>query len=353
MAVLSGTAFAQSKAEGQSTPEAAKSAAVMGLLSAAGGKGQKSVIEAVKDFHDSLPQSYKYLGRIQGVNEGEGNLPGAEANLAQGRAAIDHVIKEHADVLDAMYRPDVGNISFYWGEPGKGTKFKGGHGISKIIAKHGEDVARMMPEVIAKGDAGEPYTSSQGGDPRINLSCNNHTAVLSLYKFGDRQTWLLTGWDDSVPGDTGSIYGSADATHTEATPLRRDAGAGTGANIKPTDQDGKPLFSDLDNQVQSKAEILKNALRNEKGYIDFAGMREGILRLTAPTMLSEDAARAGRLISENESRMVRGLDVFMKKMEDVNSEFMKTSNAGNLDFMQIMHTGLPQATPELHAVVDL
>jgi hypothetical protein len=41
MAVLSGTAFAEAKAEGQSTPEAAKSAAVMGLLSLPGGREEK------------------------------------------------------------------------------------------------------------------------------------------------------------------------------------------------------------------------------------------------------------------------------------------------------------------------
>ena len=61
------------------------------------------------------------------------------------------------------YSDDLGSISFLWGEPGRGPKFKGGAGVSHIIAHRnaqgydGETVARKMVEVIAKGKVDRRY----------------------------------------------------------------------------------------------------------------------------------------------------------------------------------------------------
>ncbi len=164
---------------------------------------------------------------------------------------MDRVISEHIDVLDTMYREDLGGISFYWGNTGRGRRFKGGEGVAKIIAKHGENVARMMPGVLAKGKAGKPYIGTRGGDPRVNVEYGDHTAVLSLYRFGDRRTWLLTGWENyKASDDAGSIYGPAGTTHTEATPLRRGEGAEAEEKIAPKDVNGKPLFSSDDDTTE-------------------------------------------------------------------------------------------------------
>ena len=116
---------------------------------------------------------------------------------------------------------------------------------------------------------------------------------------------------------------------------------------------GSIQVSSTGKDIKAKSENLKNLLRSESGYIDLAGMWDGILRLTAPTMRGEEAARTGRIISENESRMERGMDQFVKRMEKVNKFFMKSTRAENLDFMQRMDTGLPQSTPEMQAVADI
>ncbi|MDX8382982.1 MAG: hypothetical protein R8M45_02800, partial [Ghiorsea sp.] len=126
-------------------------------------------------------------------------------NIVRGKNAMSKVIKEHSDVFNAMYREDVGEISFYWGKEGKADKgFKGGSGVAKIIAKresegaNGVEVAEKMVGVIAKGKSSEPY-GVKGGE-RVNINYEGHTAVLSLYKSGNKETWLLTGWHDLPSG---------------------------------------------------------------------------------------------------------------------------------------------------------
>jgi hypothetical protein len=164
-----------------------------------------------------------------------------EENSRMGFEAMNKVIVEQTDVLDAMYRPEVGGISFYWGTPGKGKKLKKGEGVSHIIAKHGEDVAREIVDVIANGEIIERQ-KAKGGD-RVLLSNGTHTAVLSLYKFGEHRTLLLTGWEnyDSVPGVNGSTPTSAEK---EILPLggRAAIPSEINANVSPTASDGKPLF---------------------------------------------------------------------------------------------------------------
>ncbi|MBE6441465.1 MAG: hypothetical protein E7022_03915 [Desulfovibrio desulfuricans] len=172
-----------------------------------------------------------------------------EQTYASGMAAMNTVIAEHTDALDAMFRPEVGSISFYWGQEGKGPKGKGGSGVAHIIArrnaegKDGEAVARKMVEVLAYGEIGPEY-GPQDGQHR-NVSFDGHTAVLSLYRFGNRQTWLLTGWEDNPAGETGTVNAPSP---TQASPsgIRDRLGAAessVGNTVRPLGADGKPLFS--------------------------------------------------------------------------------------------------------------
>ncbi len=94
--------------------------------------------------------------------------------ITKGLAAMNYVISNHADAIDAMSRKEIGTVSFYWGKEGNpNKKFAGGNGIAKIIAKRnseghsGQDVAKKMVEVIAKGEISEIY-GPVGGE-RINV----------------------------------------------------------------------------------------------------------------------------------------------------------------------------------------
>lgn len=152
-----------------------------------------------------------------------------EENRRLGSHAMHRVIAENTDVPHAMYRPEHGWISFYWGSVGNPNKdFAGGSGVAKIIAKRtvegadGEAVAHKLVDVIALGQAG-PLYGPKGGE-RFNVQYDGHTAVLSLHRFGNEETWLLTGWND-VASD-GGVAGNASATYTP-TPsgIQESAGA--------------------------------------------------------------------------------------------------------------------------------
>ncbi len=64
-------------------------------------------------------------------------MPGTPTeNLQRGLDAMDRVISGHEDVRCAMYRADVGWITFDWGEPGNArNEYKNGYGVSQIIAR--------------------------------------------------------------------------------------------------------------------------------------------------------------------------------------------------------------------------
>lgn len=155
-----------------------------------------------------------------------------EENIANGKKAIEKVISEHSDAIDAMTRDDVGGISFYYGTPGRGKKFKKGYGIAHMIAKRnsegldGETFVKRLPEVIAKGKITERQTASNGD--RVLVKYGDITTVLSLYKDGNRQTWVVTGWDDSVfenkkettPSDAAAVYDANSATSEGTTRSR-------------------------------------------------------------------------------------------------------------------------------------
>lgn len=155
-----------------------------------------------------------------------------EENIANGKKAIEKVISEHSDAIDAMTRDDVGGISFYYGTPGTGKKFKKGYGIAHMIAKRnsegldGETFVKRLPEVIAKGKIAERQTAPNGD--RVLVKYGDITTVLSLYKDGNRQTWVVTGWDDSVfenkkettSSDAAAVYDANSATSEGTTRSR-------------------------------------------------------------------------------------------------------------------------------------
>lgn len=108
-----------------------------------------------------------------------------EENIRHGIEAMNVVRNSHTDVQHAMYRNDIGWISFPWGTPGqappadlkkwwdslsseterRAAPYKSGYGVSHIIAKRdwegkhikallgqkGKDFVMSLVEVIARG----------------------------------------------------------------------------------------------------------------------------------------------------------------------------------------------------------
>ena len=75
-----------------------------------------------------------------------------KANRTRGEAALSSVLADHADVPAAMRSKKLGPIDFRWGEPGDPKQdYEGGFGFSHIIAKHGEEAAKRVPNILAYG----------------------------------------------------------------------------------------------------------------------------------------------------------------------------------------------------------
>jgi len=181
--------------------------------------------------------------------------------VKDGVDAMERVISEQTDVPQAMSHPLIGDISFYWGNPGTEAKnLHDGHGISHIIAarnaqsQDGIEAARHMVRVVAEGQIGEPRGPENG--KRVEVTLGEATAVLSLFKGGNKETWLLTGWKESAPDVTGESNNRQSYTR-QSSGGRTDAGAGASTNqtIPQPTEDVKSRFSttaELQDYARSK-----------------------------------------------------------------------------------------------------
>jgi hypothetical protein len=121
------------------------------------------------------------------------------AEIERGRRAMDAVIATKADQFDAMERPGLGSVDFRWGTPGGGIRHiiekrdREGRERQSLRGQSGEDVARRMPEVIAKGNLGAPYADRNGR--KRNVEYEGYRAVLALEFQRKRRAWLLTGFE--------------------------------------------------------------------------------------------------------------------------------------------------------------
>lgn len=156
----------------------------------------------------SQPKSFDITSGKDAESQGDSFLT-VQREIDAGKKAMESVIARHEDIKDAIFRQGLGRVSFYWGNPGvlKNGRLVRGGGISHLIAQrnlqgeNGYAVAMKMPEVILRGDIGKVY-GPKGGE-RVNISFDGHTAVLSKYKDGKSENWIVTGWKNWGDGGVG------------------------------------------------------------------------------------------------------------------------------------------------------
>lgn len=151
-----------------------------------------------------------------------------EENIQRGREAMKRVIARHVDEPRAMYRKNVGWVSFPWGRPGtpppifqtdeaaltwwqslpnKFALFSGGYGVSHILAKrdwegkwikellgqNGEEIALALVTTIAKG-----RIEKKGASISISFNPTKMEAILrktqGQVRGEDDESYLLTGY---------------------------------------------------------------------------------------------------------------------------------------------------------------
>ena len=231
--------------------------------------------------------------------------------FTSGLEAMRRVIREQTDVKDAMVRQDVGSISFYWGTEGRGPKLKGGSGVSHLIARRnsegldGEAIAEKMVEVLAYGKAGEIYGPENG--QHVNIVYNGYTAVLSLYRFRNRETWLLTGWKNDPVGEASAVNAPS-PTQTNPSGIRDKLGAKGSSDFLPLlSAKDKPLFAEhiASPDISTAAEP------------------------PAPSRMTPEAARqaeAGALAGQDESLRQRLADVEKRGAVDAGGPAARTED---------------------------
>lgn len=156
----------------------------------------------MEDKDELIERAKRLITSIQ-IQIPETNNPNNE--IKKGLKALEFVVENRNDYPDAMRRYDIGKINFYYGTEGNANKkFKGGYGISHIVAKRdweaenipslsnqkGIEVAKKMVEVIAKGDIIKVIENKS----TIWIEYDEYIAVLSLQNNGNQEVWLLTGF---------------------------------------------------------------------------------------------------------------------------------------------------------------
>ena len=161
-------------------------------------------------------------------------------NIARGRAAVDQVLRTRGSVPGAMVREDVGEITFDWGDPGTPERgYLDGHGFSHIIARRNTEgvdgegfVRETIPQVLASGSLDKMYGPPNGR--RADIVHRGNRVVLSLYRFGARETWVLTGFRDEGGGPGGRQGVNPRPPYArQPSGIQADEGAGPEGRVEP------------------------------------------------------------------------------------------------------------------------
>lgn len=166
--------------------------------------------------------------------------PDEQQNIENGLTALERLANGEEEVSDAMRREELAelggtaDIAFLWGTQGQVTpqgRYKGGEGFLKIIEKHGIGDAIKVVETIAKGKIGEPY--GVAGGQRVDMDFKNHHTTVSLFRFGESKSWVLTGYTTDNNTDAKGRGGDlSNATQSDPIRTRAELGAALKSDAK-------------------------------------------------------------------------------------------------------------------------
>lgn len=139
------------------------------------------------------------------------------ADEVSAREAIERAIAAQGSVPRALSRDDIGigSITVDWGYAGDPARgFAGGYGLSHILAKRGAEgfdaqrwVREFLPKVLAQGAIVDRRNAGTSAE-KVTLGHGPDLAMLSLYRSGERETFVLTGLRSKPrrgPGGPGSL----------------------------------------------------------------------------------------------------------------------------------------------------
>ena len=203
------------------------------------------------------------------------------------RSAINAMrkIAEGADfVPNAVVREDLEefggdkNVGFYWGKTGNPHKnFKGGFGLAHIGAKHGEEVVRQILDVLCNGK----IDRFVAGNKTAVLTNGKFECVLALTRNGNKESWLLSGWD-KIEKAGGNSEVSTQSIPMQGSPTfsRTDLGAAlSAANVDNSHETSKESGEKFSLRLQKAiretdtepTDAQKKSGNYKKGHVKFGG----------------------------------------------------------------------------------
>ncbi len=187
---------------------------------------------------------------------GEADETSAE-NLAHGVDSLRRIALGEEEVKDAMHRNDLAQfsastgITFVYGKPGDSTRnYKGGYGLAHIGAKHGADTILRVLDAIANGKISR-YVE---GNKTVIIEKDGYEALLALTRYGNKETWLFTGWDKiDTTGENGKVSANTVSTQANPTFSREDLGAVVDdAKIREFFESAKELPENMSDYLRSE-----------------------------------------------------------------------------------------------------
>jgi len=115
----------------------------------------------------------------------------------QGQDAAKKAMDTKASVPQAMFREDVGEITFDYGSPRLGLEHIRSGRMQKDGMSEEEAMAfiqQKVPEILAHGKLAK-HTDKKVGR-RAEITYKNNRVILALNRSGNRETWVITGYED-------------------------------------------------------------------------------------------------------------------------------------------------------------
>ena len=137
--------------------------------------------------HGTTPGSGQREGETPSRRDAHGTFDEAklaadpQANQARARSVVTHLLaKKGGSEPKALYRQDTGWIGIDYGAPGNPKNdYKGGHGLTHILAKHPEAKDTLI-DTLQKGEAYKHDLSCS----KLYLIHKNSVAVLTKHRTG-------------------------------------------------------------------------------------------------------------------------------------------------------------------------
>ncbi|MCA3128561.1 MAG: hypothetical protein IOD10_16820, partial [Rhodocyclaceae bacterium] len=233
--VVNGSAIYNGMAAAMGSQEAASKA-----LLAAGIKGIKYLDGGSRADGDG---SYNYVifsgddveiqrGLFSRIRYSRAGTGGPQARLQALAAAAAEIAAGADSAVARNVRPDLArydgspDVLLLWGDDRQG--------LQKIGARRGATVVADVLRAIARGKV-ERYTKA---NRTVVLAHRSARAVLRLERFGQRETWLLTGWEEGKPDESGEVRTQSGPTQRGPTFSRAELGAGLQTSLFPSRSEG-------------------------------------------------------------------------------------------------------------------